>query len=78
MTEAYIFISSLIILGGTFLVDYLSNKNSTQKSKYVYGILYLLISSGLIFQLTNYLHTSPIKIWILNVADTTIIIKNEL
>lgn len=76
MVGAYIFIISIIILGGTFWVDYLSNKNSTHKNNYINGILYLLNSSGLILQITYYLHTSPIKIWIINLSDITIIIKN--
>ncbi len=77
MTEAYIFLSSFIILGGTFIVDYLSNRNSKNNNKYVLGILYLLVSSGLIIQLTNYLHFSSdtmLKISFLN-KTLTIIFK---
>ncbi len=76
MTEAYIFISSTIILGGTFWVDYLSNKkSSTQKSNYIFGVMFLLVSTGLIFLLTNYLHSNPEKIWQINVGFKTFYLK---
>jgi hypothetical protein len=75
MTEAYIFISSLIILGGSFLVDYFSNRNSINKNKYGLGVLYLFVTTGLFILLTNFLHSSSntmLKISFLNKTLTLI------
>lgn len=72
MTEAYIFLSSFIILGGTFLVDNLSNRNTKNKNKYFLGVLYLLVSTGLIIQLTNYLHFSSDTMLKINFLNKTL------
>jgi high-affinity Fe2+/Pb2+ permease len=78
MTEAYIFLSSFIILGGTFLVDYLSNRNSINKNKYGLGVLYLLVSTGLIIQLTYYLHTNSNTILKISFRDKAVIVNFKL
>jgi len=76
--EVYIFLASVIILGGTFWIDYISNLNSVKKNNYLNGILYLFVSVCSILIFTDKLKSNPESRFKINIGNDTIELRIKL
>lgn len=76
--EVYIFIASVIILGGTFWIDYISNFNSVKRNNYLHGVLYLFVSVCSILFFTHNLKSNPERNFKINFGNETIELRIKL
>jgi hypothetical protein len=76
--EVYIFLASVIILGGTFWIDYISNLNSVKKNNYLHGVLYLLVTVCSILFFTDKLNSNPERKFKINFGNKTIELRIKL
>jgi hypothetical protein len=76
--EVYIFLASVIILGGTFWIDYIRNLNFVKRNNYLHGVLYLFVSVYSILFFTDKLKSNPERKFKINFGNETIELRIKL